>query len=163
MRRPLSWSMRFALALSAVFVIGTLIAGGLSYLFLSREMTARLSADVRSGAESLARIAATGDRTDLEEQILAQVRSSRDGASLFAFVDAATGRTIGYTDVAPDALRPGLLAAGLPAAYADFLLLILGYFKAGYSERTTDAVQQITGQAPRTIEQYAADYRASWV
>lgn len=95
MRRPLSWSMRFALALSAVFVIGTLIAGGLSYLFLSREMTARLSADVRSGAESLARIAATGDRTDLEEQILAQVRSSRDGASLFAFVDAATGRTIG--------------------------------------------------------------------
>ena len=50
MRRPLSWSMRFALALSAVFAIGTLSAGGLSYLFLSREMTARLSADVRSGA-----------------------------------------------------------------------------------------------------------------
>ena len=100
MRRPLSWSMRFALALSAVFAIGTLSAGGLSYLFLSREMTARLSADVRSGAKSLARIAAAGDRTDLQEQILAQVRSSRAGASLFAFVDAATGKATGSLHLA---------------------------------------------------------------
>ncbi|HIC67765.1 MAG TPA: hypothetical protein EYO87_17565, partial [Paracoccus sp.] len=69
MRRPLSWSMRFALALSAVFAIGTLSAGGLSYLFLSREMSQRLLADVRSSAESLARIASTGDRTDLDEEI----------------------------------------------------------------------------------------------
>lgn len=95
MTRPLSWSMRFALALSAVFAIGTLSAGGLSYLFLSREMTARLSADVRSSAESLARIAAIGDRKDLNEQIVAQARSSRDGASLYAFVDAGTGQAIG--------------------------------------------------------------------
>ncbi len=95
MKRPLSWSMRFALALSAVFAIGTLSAGGLSYLFLSREMSQRLLADVRSSAESLARIASTGDRTDLDEEIRAQVRSSRNGASLFAFVDAASGQTTG--------------------------------------------------------------------
>lgn len=100
MRRPLSWSMRFALALSAVFAIGTLSAGGMSYLFLSREMAARLSADVRSSAESLARIAATGDRADLVEQILAQVRSSRDGASLYAFVDAGSGQTVGSLHLA---------------------------------------------------------------
>ena len=100
MKRPLSWSMRFALALSAVFAIGTLSAGGLSYLFLSREMTARLSADVRSSAESLARIAATGDRTDLSEQIVAQARSNRDGASLYAFVDAGTGQAIGSLHLA---------------------------------------------------------------
>jgi len=100
MTRPLSWSMRFALALSAVFAIGTLSAGGLSYLFLSREMVARLSADVQSSAESLARIAATGDRTDLREQVLAQVRSSHDGASLFAFVDAGSDQTIGSLKLA---------------------------------------------------------------
>lgn len=100
MTRPLSWSMRFALALSAVFAIGTLSAGGLSYLFLSREMTARLSADVRSSAESLARIAAIGDRKDLSEQIVAQARSSRDGASLYTFVDARTGQAIGSLHLA---------------------------------------------------------------
>ncbi len=95
MKRPLSWSMRFALALSAVFVIGTLCAGGLSYLFLSREMTQRLAADVRASAESLAQIADGGGRTDLVEQVNAQVRANRDGASLFAYVDAATGATTG--------------------------------------------------------------------
>lgn len=91
--------MRFALALSAVFTIGTLSAGGLSYLFLSQEMTQRLSADVRSSAESLARIAADGDLTDLREQIAALVRSTRDGASLFAFVDADTGTSFGSLEV----------------------------------------------------------------
>lgn len=95
MRRPLSWSMRFALAMAAAFTIGTLSAGGLSYAFLSRQMTQRLVADVRSSAESLARIAATGDRTDLDEQIAAQVRSAHDGASLYAFIDARTGETTG--------------------------------------------------------------------
>lgn len=62
-----------------------------------------------------------------------------------------------------DAMLQGLLGAGLPQDYAEFLILILGYFKDGYAERTTEAVQQITGQAPRTIEQYAKDYQANGV
>ena len=95
MRRPFSWSMRFALALSAVFAIGTVSAGTLSYLFLSRELTQRLAADAQSNAESLAQIAALGDRAEVRAQIAAQVRSSRDGANLFAFVDADTGQTLG--------------------------------------------------------------------
>jgi len=44
----------------------------------------------------------------------------------------------------------------------EFLVLILGFFKAGYSERTTDTVAQILGRAPGTFEQYARDYRAAW-
>ena len=59
-------------------------------------------------------------------------------------------------------MRSALLGAGLPADYTDFMLLILGFFKAGYAERTTDAVQQITGRAPRTLAQYAADHRSAW-
>jgi uncharacterized protein YbjT (DUF2867 family) len=74
----------------------------------------------------------------------------------------AAGRAIGYRDIPPAAMRDALLGAGLPADYAEFLLLILGFFKAGYSERTTDAVRQITGHVPRTLAQYAADHRAAW-
>jgi uncharacterized protein YbjT (DUF2867 family) len=73
-----------------------------------------------------------------------------------------TGRSIGYQDIPAEAMLSGLLQAGVPAAYADFLVLILGYFKAGYSERTTDAVQTILGRAPGTLAQYAHDYRAAW-
>lgn len=85
-----------------------------------------------------------------------------DHDEVAAILSKASGRTIGYTEIAPEAMLQGLLGAGLPKPYAEFLILILGYFKAGYAERTTDAVATITGRAPRTIEQYAADYRAAW-
>lgn len=86
-----------------------------------------------------------------------------DHAEVAAILTQATGKHVGFTDITPDAMLQGLLGAGLPQDYAEFLVLILGYFKAGYAERTTDAVQQITGQVPRTIEQYAKDYRVSWI
>ncbi|HRD95790.1 MAG TPA: SDR family oxidoreductase [Rubrivivax sp.] len=86
-----------------------------------------------------------------------------DHAEVAAILTQATGKSIGFTDITPEAMLHGLLGAGLPRDYSEFLVLILGYFKAGYAERTTDAVQRITGQAPRCIEQYAKDYRTSWV
>jgi uncharacterized protein YbjT (DUF2867 family) len=86
-----------------------------------------------------------------------------DHTEVASILTQATGKTIGFTDITPEAMLQGLLGAGLPKDYAEFLVLILGFFKAGYAERTTDAVQQTTGQAPRTIEQYAKDYRSSWV
>jgi uncharacterized protein YbjT (DUF2867 family) len=85
-----------------------------------------------------------------------------DHDEVAAILSHETGRSITFEDITPDALRPGLLGAGLPADYVEFLLLILGYFKMGYSERVTDAVQHITGRAPRSIEAYAKDYRAAW-
>ncbi|MBH9579430.1 SDR family oxidoreductase [Inhella proteolytica] len=86
-----------------------------------------------------------------------------DHHQVAAVLSQATGKAIGYTDIPPEAMREGLLAAGLPADYAEFMLVILGFFKAGYSARITDAVRAITGRAPRTLAQYAADYRAAWV
>ncbi len=77
-------------------------------------------------------------------------------------ISAEIGRSITFEDIPPEVLRGSLLQAGLPADYVEFLLLILGYFKAGYSERTTDAVQTVLGRAPRTLAQYAKDYRAAW-
>jgi uncharacterized protein YbjT (DUF2867 family) len=73
-----------------------------------------------------------------------------------------TGKQIGYQEIPSEAMLQGLLQAGLPKNYAEFLIVILGYFKAGYSERTTDAVQKITGKDPIRFKQYAADYKAAW-
>jgi uncharacterized protein YbjT (DUF2867 family) len=86
-----------------------------------------------------------------------------DHHQVAALLSEASGKRIGYTEITPEAMREGLLGAGLPADYADFMLMILGYFKAGYSERTTNAVETITGRAPRSMAQYAADYQAAWV
>jgi uncharacterized protein YbjT (DUF2867 family) len=85
-----------------------------------------------------------------------------DHTQVAAILTKAAGRPIGYTDIPEDAMRQGLLGAGLPADYAEFLLVILGAFKAGFAERVTDNVQRITGQAPIRFEQYAQDFRANW-
>lgn len=85
-----------------------------------------------------------------------------DHHEVAAILSQAAGRRIGYTDIPEDAMRQGLLGAGLPADYAEFLLVILGAFKAGHAERTTDAVQRITGQAPIRLERYAQDFKAHW-
>lgn len=95
MRRPLSWSMRFALAFSAVFVIGALSAGGVTYVLQSRELERLLAEDVRSLAESLARTAQNADRQDLLEQIDALSLSTRDAATLVGLVDGRTGEIHG--------------------------------------------------------------------
>jgi uncharacterized protein YbjT (DUF2867 family) len=74
-----------------------------------------------------------------------------------------TGEEIRYENISDEAMRQGLLEAQLPAPYAEFLLTILGFFRQGYSERITQAVQEITGRAPTTFDQYAMDYRDSWM
>ena len=73
-----------------------------------------------------------------------------------------TGRTIGFQDITPEAMLDGLLSAGLPRPYSEFLVLILGFFKAGYAERTTDAVATILGRSPGSFEAYAQDHRQAW-
>jgi len=55
------------------------------------------------------------------------------------------------------------VGAGLPRPYAEFLNLILGYFKAGYAERIKESVQRVTDHSPRGFADYARDHRAAWL
>lgn len=87
---------------------------------------------------------------------------SLDHTQVAAILSKAAGRTIGYTDIPEEAMRQGLLGAGLPTDYTEFLLVILGAFKAGFAERITDGVQRITGKAPIRFEQYAQDFAERW-
>jgi len=80
-----------------------------------------------------------------------------------AILARVSGKPFVFTDITPEAMLRGLTDAGMSTDYAGFLVTILGYFRAGYAERTTDAVRAVTGRDPRTFEQYAQDHRASWV
>lgn len=103
-------------------------------------------------------------RTDLENRDFDLTGSEAlDHDQVAAILSRETGRSITFQDIPPEAMLAGLLEAKLPRPYAEFLLVILGYFKAGYAERTTDAVEQITGRKPGTFAQYARDHRAAWL
>jgi uncharacterized protein YbjT (DUF2867 family) len=86
-----------------------------------------------------------------------------DHDQVAAILARETGRPIAFQDIPPEAMRSALLDAGLPRPYAEFLLVILGYFKAGYAERITDSVERVTGRRPTAFATYAKDYRASWL
>ncbi|MGV3524398.1 MAG: NAD(P)H-binding protein [Candidatus Sericytochromatia bacterium] len=73
-----------------------------------------------------------------------------------------SGKTITYAENTPEEMRHILLKAGLAADYADFMLVILDFFKQGYAAAITPAVAEITGQPPRSFWQYATDYQQAW-
>jgi uncharacterized protein YbjT (DUF2867 family) len=77
-------------------------------------------------------------------------------------ISDVAGKQIQYRDIAPEELKKGLVAAGLPVDYVDFMILIFGFLKAGYNERITDSVKEITGQEPRSLNAYAKAHKASW-
>jgi uncharacterized protein YbjT (DUF2867 family) len=87
---------------------------------------------------------------------------SIDHVQVAGEISAASGRTVSFQDAAPADLKQGLLGAGLTEAYADFLLLIFGYLKAGYNAAVTDDVKTILGRAPTDLRNYVQDYRSAW-
>jgi len=72
-------------------------------------------------------------------------------------------KKITYQDVSPESMREGLLKAGLPKDYTEFLLMILNYFKLGYSAAITDNVEKITGRKPIRFSQYVVDHKDIWL
>jgi uncharacterized protein YbjT (DUF2867 family) len=117
--------------------------------------------DARDIADVAAQLLSTADFDGQDFDLTGGRALDHDEAA--AILSRATGRTIVFEDIAPEAMLAGLLAHGMPRPYAEFLVAILGFFKAGYSERTTDAVQRLTGHAPRTFEDYVREHRAHWL
>lgn len=79
------------------------------------------------------------------------------------FISAATGLDIQYVDMAPDAFVNGLIAAGLPTDYANFLGFIAGALREGHASAVLDSVQKVLGRAPISFESYARDHKQAWL
>lgn len=103
-------------------------------------------------------------RTDLDNQEFDLTGpSALDHDEVAAILSRETGRAITFEDITPEEMLQGLVAAGVPHDYAQFLLVILGYFKAGYAARQTDAVERVLGRKAGSFAQYAKDYRSAWI
>jgi uncharacterized protein YbjT (DUF2867 family) len=89
----------------------------------------------------------------------AEVLNHNDVAEVISQV---TGEPIRYEEISSDLFKKNLIAAGLPADYSDFLVMIMGFLREGYNARMTDSIEQILGRAPRTFQQYAHDYKQAW-
>lgn len=74
-----------------------------------------------------------------------------------------TGVKIEYVDITPEDFKKGLVGAGLPEDYSDFLVYIAGALKAGYSSAVQDNVKKLTSRSPKTFLEYAKENKAKWI
>jgi len=75
---------------------------------------------------------------------------------------AATGRDVKYVDLTPDQHRSGMIAAGVPAQYADALLDLNRAYRENQLSAVTNDVAQVTGRDPITFDQYAREHASAF-
>lgn len=88
---------------------------------------------------------------------------SIDHAQVAKAISQVSGREIKYQEITEQEFLNGLLGAGLPKDYAQFLTMIMSFLKLGYSERRTANVKEITGHEPRGINTYVKDYKIKFM
>lgn len=86
-----------------------------------------------------------------------------DHSEVASAISKVTGKQISYTEIAPEELRKVLLGAGLPGDYIEFLLMIFGFLREGYSAAINENVKLITAHSARTLHTYVSDYKQSWL
>jgi uncharacterized protein YbjT (DUF2867 family) len=77
-------------------------------------------------------------------------------------LSAAAGRTIRYLPIDDETFVAAMVGVGLPADYAGFLDALFQAVRAGAAAQTTDGVERLTGRAPRTLADYAAEHADAW-
>ena len=74
-----------------------------------------------------------------------------------AILSKASGRAIAYKPATDAEFVATLVGAGVPKAYAEFLALIFHPVREGWTAAISNAVQTLTGRAPRSVEAYAKE------
>jgi uncharacterized protein YbjT (DUF2867 family) len=72
------------------------------------------------------------------------------------------GKPIRYVDVAPSALKEGMLKRGIPPLVAEAATEIFTLVRDGWGAQTTDTFEQVVGRKPRTFEAWCRDHVAAF-
>ncbi|MGW0537373.1 NmrA family NAD(P)-binding protein [Streptomyces sp. NPDC003032] len=81
-------------------------------------------------------------------------------ADVAATLSRVTGRTVRHRAVPRAAMRDRLAATGMPERFADLLAGMDEAIGKGAEDRTSPAVERVTGRAPRSFADFAAAHAA---
>jgi uncharacterized protein YbjT (DUF2867 family) len=74
----------------------------------------------------------------------------------------ALGKPVRYVAVPDEAARAAIMSEGAPEIYADYLIELYRYFRAGGAAGATSTVRDLTGRDPIAFEQFAREYAATF-
>jgi uncharacterized protein YbjT (DUF2867 family) len=67
------------------------------------------------------------------------------------------GKKVAYVAVSDEAAKAGMMSAGIPAFYADYLVDLNQFYRKGSAARVTPTVKDLTGRDPLSFEQFVRD------
>ncbi|MEO8501556.1 MAG: SDR family oxidoreductase [Vicinamibacteria bacterium] len=67
------------------------------------------------------------------------------------------GKKVNYVAVSDEAAKAGMLGAGIPEFYADYLIDLSQFYRKGGAARVTTAVKDVTGKNPVAFEDFVRD------
>src|SRR5919107_230734 len=79
-------------------------------------------------------------------------------AEMAETLSKALGRQVAFIDIPSEAIRDAFLGFGVPEWQADGLVEDYEHYRRGEAEVVTSGVQDATGKAPRSFEEFARDY-----
>ncbi|MHA6246721.1 SDR family oxidoreductase [Pontibacter sp. CAU 1760] len=116
--------------------------------------------DVRDiAAVAVAILTSTGHEGKAYELTGPEALSGKEVASILSEV---TGKPVDFVDIPEDDARSAMLQH-MPLWMVDAMLELQRAYKENMLEKTTDAVQQLTGRTPHTFRQFATDYKKCFV
>ena len=88
-----------------------------------------------------------------------QALNYQDAADL---ISSVSGQDIRYQDTDPQVFKQSLLQAQLPADYANILVGLFDFVRAGYVSRVSNDVEQLIGRPPIAFKTYAESAQSFW-
>jgi uncharacterized protein YbjT (DUF2867 family) len=113
--------------------------------------------DARDIAAVAAQLLTAPQLEDIELDVTGPTALDHDEVA--RILSMATNRPVRFENVEPEVLGKGLVAAGVPADYAAFLLQILALVKQNHAARVTPTVRDVLGREPIGFGQYAREHR----
>ena len=80
-----------------------------------------------------------------------------------AVLSRVLDKQVGYVAVSDEAAGAGLVAAGVPAAYAETVLDLYRHYRTGAVSGLSSVVKDITGREPTTFEQFVRDHQSAFL
>jgi len=85
-----------------------------------------------------------------------------DHAEAAAIISEAAGKTISYNAIPKEAMLQGARDKGMPEGAVQYMAVLYQAVRNGWTEGVTADVEQVTGKAPVTFEEFAKKNANAW-